>query len=150
MTPVLRILIVANETIEGTRLRRAIRSRAAGAAADVLVVAPALNSRLRYWLSDEDEARRNAESRVRNCLTGLAVAGIHPRGVVGDADPLQALADALRVFPADELIISTQPEHRSHWLARDLVGRVRARFGLPAVHLEETGYQAEVNAAAGF
>jgi len=53
----MRILIVANETIEGTRLRRAIRSQAAGAAAEVLVVAPALNSRLRHWLSDEDEAR---------------------------------------------------------------------------------------------
>ena len=150
MTPVLRILIVANETIEGTRLRRAIWTRAARAAADVLVVAPALNSRLRHWLSDEDEARRNAESRVRNCLAGLAVAGIHAGGVVGDADPLQALADALRVFPADELIISTRPEHRSHWLARDLVGRARARYGLPAVHIEGAGYQTEVNAAAGF
>jgi len=147
----MRILIVANETIEGTRLRRAIRSQAAGAAAEVLVVAPALNSRLRHWLSDEDEARRAAESRVRHYVAGLAAAGIHAGGVVGDADPLQALADALRVFPADELIISTQPEHRSHWLARDLVGRARARFGLPAVRIEETGHQAEVlSEAAGF
>ena len=32
--------------------------------AEVLVVAPALNSWLRHWLSDEDAARRRAEERV--------------------------------------------------------------------------------------
>ena len=32
--------------------------------AEVLVVAPALNSRLRRWLSDEDEARRHAQERA--------------------------------------------------------------------------------------
>ena len=32
--------------------------------AEILVVVPALNSRLRRWLSDEDSARRRAEERA--------------------------------------------------------------------------------------
>ena len=45
--------------------------------ADVLVVAPALNSRLRRWLSDEDEARRRAEARAFACVEQLERNGAH-------------------------------------------------------------------------
>ncbi len=48
-----RILVVANETVEGPVLRQVIRSRVAGDDAEVLVIAPALNARLRHWFSDE-------------------------------------------------------------------------------------------------
>src|SRR3954469_24566863 len=34
----------------------------------ILVVAPALNSRLRRWISDEDDARRAAEDRLAGYL----------------------------------------------------------------------------------
>ena len=44
-------------------------------------------------------------------------------GWVGDADPLHAIADALAVFPADELLVVTPAERRAHWLARDLARR---------------------------
>jgi hypothetical protein len=123
-----RILVIANETVEGRVLHDVIWARANTADADVLVVAPALNSRLRHWLSDEDGARRAAEQR-------LAAAGVRAEGVVGDADPLQALTDALAWFGADEVVISTHPETRSHWLARGLVERARARFDLPILHV---------------
>ena len=55
--------------------------------------------------------------------------------MVGDADPVQAAADALHVFPADELVIATHPEGRSNWLARGVVERARRRFGSPVAHL---------------
>ena len=62
------ILVIANETAEGSVLHEAIRFRARNVDADVLVVAPALNSRLRHWLSDEDEARGVASQRLQSCL----------------------------------------------------------------------------------
>jgi len=53
-----RILVVANETVGGERLRNEIHTRSEGYDAHVLVVTPALNSHLRHWASDEDNAFR--------------------------------------------------------------------------------------------
>jgi hypothetical protein len=129
-----RVLVVANETVDGDVLQEAVRARA-GEGSQVLVLAPALNSRLRYWTSDEDAARAAAARRLRHCLDRLHRAGLDARGVVSDADPLLAIGDALHVFPADEIVIATHPERRSHWLARRVVDRTRARFGLPVLHV---------------
>lgn len=126
-----RILVVANETAEGAVLPETICARAGDAGADVLVIAPSLNSRLRHWASDEDAARRRAGGRLARCLESLARAGVDARGAVGDADPLQAIADGLYGFSADEILIARRAEARSHWLARNLADRARSRFGLP-------------------
>ena len=56
-------------------------------------------------------------------------------GEVGDGDPLQAIEDALRTFGADEIVISTHPEGRSHWLERNVVGAARDRFAVPITHV---------------
>jgi hypothetical protein len=129
-----RILVVANETVAGTALRHEIVHRARGGA-EVLVVCPALNSRLRHWTSDEDAARALAQERLDASLAALRSAGIEARGQVGDDDPLQAMDDALRTFGADEIIISTHPPGRSNWLERDLVGRARESYGCPIAHV---------------
>jgi nucleotide-binding universal stress UspA family protein len=131
-----RILVIANETVESTVLHEAIRASVAGAASTrLLVVTPALNSRLRHWLSDEDGARAAAAQRLRRCVDRLEAAGVEVDGWVGDADPLQAIADALRLFDADRIVIATHPEGRSNWLARRLPERARRRFALPIVHV---------------
>ena len=57
-----RVLVVANETVAGSELRREIMER--GSLAEVLVVTPALNSRIRHWTSDEDHAREEAQARL--------------------------------------------------------------------------------------
>ena len=129
-----RILVVANETAEGALLHETVRTRGNGSA-EVHVVSPALNSRLRHWISDVDQARHAAEDRLANCLNRLRGAGLDARGSVGDSDPLQAIADALHFFPADEIVIATHPEERSNWLERDLVERARSRYALPIVHV---------------
>ena len=133
-----RILVVANETVEGRALHEAVRFRAQRSA-EVLVVAPALNSRLRHWVSDEDVARRRAEERLVRSIERFAEAGVDAHGVVGDADPLQAIADSLCVFAADEIVIATHPADRSHWLSRDVVARARRRFGVPVRHVVVQG-----------
>lgn len=129
------VLVIANETVEGTALIDAVRFRAHNRDAAVLVVAPALNTRLRHLMSDSDRAYAAAEARLQGCLARLGGTGIRAGGYVGDADPLRAIEDALRTFPADEIVVGTHPEKRSNWLARDLVGRARTRFALPIFHV---------------
>jgi hypothetical protein len=130
-----RILVVANETVGGATLRDRIRERSEGVRAEVLVVAPALNTPIRHWASDEDGARAVAETRLEESLGLLRSGGVNARGEVGDAEPLQAIEDALRTFGADEIIISTHPEGRSQWLERGVVSAARERFAVPITHV---------------
>jgi nucleotide-binding universal stress UspA family protein len=130
-----RILVIANETVGGGALREEIRRRSEGYREQVLVVCPALNAPLRHWVSDEDAARVAAQERLEASLARLAEAGIDARGEIGDGDPLQAMEDALRTFGADEVIISTHPEGRSHWLERGVVTGARERFTVPITHV---------------
>jgi hypothetical protein len=131
----LRILVIANETVGGTTLRECIRQKAEGYREEVLVVCPALNSPLRHWVSDEGEARAAAQRRLEASLERLREVGVEARGAVGDSDPLMAMEDALRTFGADEIIISTHPEGRSHWLERGIVKAARERVAVPITHV---------------
>jgi hypothetical protein len=130
-----RILVIANETVGGETLRDCIRQKSEGYREEVLVVTPALNSPLRHWASDEDQARAAAQKRLDASLGRLHEAGVDARGQVGDGDPLQAIEDALRTFGADEIIISTHPEGRSNWLERGVVTNARERFAVPITHV---------------
>lgn len=126
-----RILIISNETLAGETLHEEVARRARATGAEVLVVCPALNSRLRHWLSDEDGARAAAGKRLAESLAALSGRGVDARGEIGDADPIAATRDALRTFPADEIVIATHPPGRSNWLERDVVNRARAAFHVP-------------------
>jgi hypothetical protein len=130
-----RILVVANETVAGHTLRSMILERSLDVREEVLVVTPALNSPLKHWVSDEDDARAAAQERLDASLAKLSEAGVEARGEVGDGDPLQAMEDALRTFGADEIIISTHPEGRSNWLERGVVEKARERFAVPITHV---------------
>jgi hypothetical protein len=130
-----RILVIANETVGGGPLREEIRRRSEGYEEQVLVICPALNSPLRHWASDEDGARVQAQERLNASLALLREVGVDAKGEVGDAEPLQAMEDALRLFGADEIIISTHPEGRSHWLERGIVDAARERFDDPITHV---------------
>src|SRR5262249_50906669 len=129
-----RILVVANETVAGAELLSTLLDRVRPTTR-VLVVSPALNSPLRHWASDSDDARAAAAARLDASLARMRDAGIDANGTVGDSDPVLAIEDALRTFPADEIVLSTHPPGRSNWLERDVVERVRARFSRPVTHV---------------
>jgi universal stress protein family protein len=130
-----RILVVANETLTGAALRREIEQRARSSNAELRVVCPALNTKVKHWASDEDEARANAGDRLNEIIAALERDGFAAQGDIGDGDPVQAIEDALRQFPADEVIVSTHPPGRSHWLEREVVERARERFPIPVTHV---------------
>jgi hypothetical protein len=130
-----RILVIANETVGGAELLSLLGTKAEGVDEEMLLVCPALNSRVRTWTSDEDPARAEAQERLDSCLARLAAAGVSARGEIGDGDPLQALEDALREFPADEIVVSTHPPGRSHWLEQGVVEQARLRYDVPITHV---------------
>ena len=144
----IRVLVVANETVGGRALLSELRRRVEGRKANVLVVSPALNSPLKHWTSDEDEARAAAQTRLEASLAAMHEVGIEARGEIGDGDPLQAIEDALRTFAPDEVVISTHPEGRSNWLERGIVSGARERFAVPVTHVV-VDLEAE-RAASGF
>jgi hypothetical protein len=127
-----RLLVVTTAPDPEDELREQV-GRYAGGDVEVLVVAPLSDISPLQWLTgEEDEARAEAERRAREA--GEAVPGDIVDARVGDPDPLVAIEDALRTFPADELIVVTRPDETATWLEDD--ARVALeRFSLPMTHL---------------
>ena len=131
-----RLLVVANETVGGGELLEEIRNRSQGRNSEILVVTPALaTSRAAHWASDVDEAIELARQRMELSLIAIDELGVKAKGEVGDSDPNVAIEDALRVFPADEVVISTHPPDRSRWLEHGVVERAREEIDLPVTHV---------------
>ena len=132
-----RIIVVANETVAGRALLDEIRTRTDGRDSEILVVVPALtSSQLQHWASDVDGALEEARARLGRSLAAMDAAGLAAHGHVGDHhEPNAALEDALREFPADEVIISTHPPDRSKWLERGVVERAKSEVPLPVTHV---------------
>jgi GABA permease len=131
-----RLLVVANETVGGGALLEEIRNRCRGRECEVLVITPALvGSRAAHWASDVDQAIEQARERMELSLAAIRGLGLRAEGEIGDSDPNVAIEDALRLFPADEVVISTHPPERSRWLERGVVERAREQIELPVTHV---------------
>jgi GABA permease len=130
-----RILVVANETLSGRALRTEIAGRQSARETELRIVCPALNTKIKHWTNEEDQARAQAQQRLEGLLASLRHEGFDAGGEIGDDDPVQAMEDALRLFPADEVMISTHPPGRSNWLEHDVVDRARERFDVPVTHV---------------
>jgi GABA permease len=143
-----RILVIANRTYPCPTLTDEVARRAGTAGNEVLVIAPALNSRLRHWVSDVDDATARARHRVALAVVGLRERGINARGAVGDANPLVAIRDALAVFPATEIVIATHPRGQSNWLEHGLIEKATSQFQLPVTHVVSAPRRAEQTISA--
>jgi hypothetical protein len=131
-----RLLVIANETVQGEELLKEIRDRCRDRRCEVMVVTPALaSSRTSHWTSDIDEAIELARQRMELSLIEIKRLGLKAKGEIGDSDPNVAIEDALRVFAADEILISTHPPDRSRWLERGVVDKARERIDLPITHV---------------
>jgi hypothetical protein len=130
-----RVLVVANRTLGGDELRAALRRRAADGA-ELHVVAPILTSRTHYLASDVDKELDEARERLATALAWARAEGVTATGKVGDANAaLGAIEDELRLFGADEVIISTYPPGTSNWLETGIVERLRDELDIPVTHI---------------
>ncbi len=129
------ILLIANRTCPCPDVLDEVCRRAEERNGGIVIVAPALNSRLRHYVSDTDGAVAAAKDRLASAVEGLEARGVEAVAEVGDADPLQAIEDTVRRFAPLEILISTYPEGRSNWLERKIVARARERFDVPVSHI---------------
>lgn len=145
-----RILVLANQTVEGAELLEEITNRARGhERVRLLVVCPTLTrSRLELVASDTDRAREEADGRLARSLEAIRGLGLEAEGTIGDEDPVVAVGDALGTFGADEIVISTHPPARSRWLERGVVEAVRGQVELPVTHVVVEGAAETADARA--
>lgn len=132
----MKILAVVNEAIDADALRSAVGNDVAEDA-EVLVIAPALNSKLRFWVSDPDPAIHRAQDVAQESVERMDEEGIDAAGGTGDSDPLQAIQDSLATFPAEEIVLCTHRAGERNWLEDGIVEKVGERFPDRTVrHLE--------------
>jgi hypothetical protein len=132
------LLVVANETVAGRALTEALKRRAGrGDELRVSVVCP-VNAPREGYVVYEDTRRAAARRRLDRTLAALQESGIAADGFVVDADPVDAVRDALSQLepPVDEIVVSTHPEEKSGWLRRHVVDRIRKVAGdIPVEHV---------------
>lgn len=130
-----RLLVVATAPDPADELLDRL-SREAGEDVEVAVVAPVSDVSFVEWAAgDETRAREEAERRAREAAEVEALAARVVDVTVGDPNPVLAVEDALRKFPADELIVVTRPKDATTWLERLALSGELERFGLPVTHL---------------
>lgn len=132
-----RVLVVATTSIPEADLRERVHAHA-GEDAELLVVAPASKiSKLDWLTSAEDDARAEAARRAEEVAEAFPGDDVETR--VGDSDPVNAIEDALRDFPAEEVIVITRPDEEAEWLEEGSGAAVQNRFSLPVTHLVVEG-----------
>lgn len=125
-----RILVVANRTAATPALLAAVSERAKLGAARFTLLVPN-SARGLDRLSDSDHSEADAQATLELALPLLEkAAGAPVEGLIGDAEPLAAIQDAVNVRGFDEIILSTLPQRVSRWLHLDLPSKL-AGLGLP-------------------
>jgi GABA permease len=135
LAPRRRLLVVVDQPCTTPEVCASVRRYVGADRVDALVIAPAHGSPDTQWYVDDDAARADATHRLRACVACLAGDGIRAGGQLSDPDPVQAIADALYEFPADEIVIVTASQRPSTWLRRNVVDRARRRFEQPIAHV---------------
>jgi len=121
-----KIIALAAEPIAPDVLRSAVGQDADDA--EVLVVAPALNSKVRFWVSDPDPAIDRAQDVAKESVDRLEEEGVEAHGETGESDPLLALQDAMTTFEAENIVLVIHPDGDQNWLEDGVVDQVRERY----------------------
>jgi hypothetical protein len=129
-----KILALVAEPVSADALRSAVGKEDADNA-EVLVVAPALNTKKRFFFSDPDPAIERAEAVQEETVERLDEGGIDAAGDTGEEDPLLALQDALVTYEADEIVLFTHRRGERNWLEDGLVEQAKERFDAPVRHV---------------
>lgn len=149
-----RYLLVANQTLGGAALDRAVRERVDRGDAHFHVVVPMVEPALEVtsWAPQDplfgmpvpveatqesmEEAQRRSERRLRAMVETIVALGGEADGAVGSVDPYTAVEQALEGEQFDEVIVSTLPPGISRWIRMDLPSRLERLAPCPVVTVE--------------
>ncbi|MEA2199889.1 MAG: hypothetical protein QOI89_485 [Solirubrobacteraceae bacterium] len=126
-----RVLVVAHKTAATQPLLDAVRERAQRGPAKFTLLVPNPAHGLHKVVDPEDQGGGEVGDVLETAVPRLSTAAGTPvEGMVGDADPVAAVQDAINLQGFDEIIISTLSPKVSRWLRLDLPSKV-AGMGLP-------------------
>jgi hypothetical protein len=129
----MKVLVLTPEPIDADLLRATLGDEVEGA--EVLVISPATNSSpLAFWVSDSDDAIREAQTAQVDTVERLEEAGIDAAGDTGESEPAVAIQDALATFPADRILVFSHPEGDRDYREDDGLADAERRFGVPLTH----------------
>jgi hypothetical protein len=121
------VLVVANLTANSQHLLDALKARAERSPIRVTLVMPAQGPGL--------GGREAVKARLDEALEGMRAAGLEADGAIGDADPMEAVAECFDPARHDEAIVCTLPGRSSKWLQHDFPHRVARFTGVPVTHV---------------
>ncbi len=139
-SPASRVLVLANETVEGSELLNELRSIDQAGRAKYFVCVPAnpidtgtamYEGAVYMW----EATVQAAQERLDRTLSVLRSENLDAEGELGSFKPLKALEDSAGKFKPDRLVICTLPEDRSAWLRFDIVERARETYRIPVTHV---------------
>ena len=122
-----RVLVVARQTAASDDLRDALLRRAERGPIAITLLMPA--PRIGF---DGQEA---AKPELEAALARLRDAGLDATGVVGDCNPLEAVAEVWSPGAFDEVVVSTLPGATSKWMVMDFPHRVGRMTDVPVAHV---------------
>jgi hypothetical protein len=144
-----RVLIVAHKTAATPALLDAVRERAQRPPTQFTLLVPAAAHGLHKLVDPEDAGDDEAQATLELALPLLEeAAGSEVDGMIGDAEPLAAIQDAINLHGFDEVIISTLPTRVSRWLKLDLPHKA-AGLGLPVTLVTAKGSERLAAGATG-
>lgn len=126
---VLRTLVFVDVEADPAALARRLDGLEGAASRELRIVVPARTDRLHRVASDLEPGRAAARERLEAIVAALGDRFGAVAGDIGDSDDRLALEDALRTYPADELVlVNAEPERRD---ALQQVATERAERDVP-------------------
>ena len=136
-----RVLIVAHRTAATPALIEEVRDRAGRGACAFTLLVPNPAHGLHKLVDPEDVGEGEARDTLELAIPLLSdAAGSEVKGLVGCAEPLAAIQDAVNLHGFDEIIISTLPTRISRWARLDLPHKA-AGLGLPVTTVTARGIE---------
>jgi len=128
----MNVLLVTTAATDSSALSDGLREAIGDDDATVRVVAPATKiSRLDWLTNDEDAARSDARRAADSATEAVETSSVEVDRTSHDTDAAQAVADALRTFAADEIVVVTRSGDESTWLDDAAVDAALEASGLP-------------------
>ena len=121
------VLVVANRTADSPELLEALQARGQSEAIAFTLLVPARTV--------GPQGREAANQTMAAAVERLRQAGLEVEGVVGPADPIDAVFEIWDPKRFDEVIVSTLPGAASKWLEVDLPHRIARHTGVTVRHV---------------